>query len=370
MEDDLAKQWEGLSLTEKETEEVILNINSSEATEQYGKFCLLGMIIAEKPVNREAFKSTMAKIWRCESWFKFSEVGTNKFLVEFNKEEDLQKVIKGRPWSFDRWLLCLQVFEGNRFINELLFNKEEFWVHAYNMPFSSMTYEVGVQIGGCIGRVITIQVDDRGIGWGKFLRIRVEVNISEALLRGVFLSFAGKKTWVPLKYERLPTFCFKCGVIKHAKSGCSVSSLGDSKLQYGAWLRAPATKDSEDLHKTYGNVDTQHYAEGNEKATEKLLSPRLATETLQKPIKVQELEKIKTRASWKRKARNKRFESLVAGLEENKAKSPFGNKRVITRLIAEGAVHALKKAKHGASPVNYPGRIDMVEVVDQPHHLP
>ncbi|KAF5471373.1 hypothetical protein F2P56_008182 [Juglans regia] len=322
MEDDLAKQWEGLSLTEKEKEEVLLEKNSSEVVDQYGKFCLLVMIIAEKPVNREAFKSTMAKIWKCESWFKFSEVGMNKFLIEFNKEEDLQKVIKGRPWSFDRWLLCLQVFEGNMSINEVVFNKEEFWVHAYNIPLSSMTYEVGTQIGGCIGRVLTVQVDERGIGWGKFLRIRVEVNISEALQRGVFLSYAGKKTWIPFKYERLPTFCFKCGVIKHAKSGCLVSSLGDSKLQYGAWLRAPASKDNEFPHKTYGNADTQEYAEGqswrkerevrdddqkiktkaaaeipesckkdgdntgSKKATEKLISPRLTTEPIQQAFKV------------------------------------------------------------------------------------
>ncbi|XP_042983141.1 uncharacterized protein LOC122312566 [Carya illinoinensis] len=166
MEEDLAKQWEGLSLTEKEKGVMILPPNSTAKARQHGKFCLLAMLIAERPVNQEAFKTTMSKVWRCESWFYFSEVGTNKYLIEFNQEKDLQHVMSGRPWSFDRWLLCLQVFEGNWSINEVLFNKEEFWVQAYNMPLASMTQEVGFQIGESLGRVITVQADERGIGWG------------------------------------------------------------------------------------------------------------------------------------------------------------------------------------------------------------
>lgn len=129
------------------------------------------------------------------------------------------------------------------------------------MPLASMTHDVGVQIGENIGRVITVQVDDRGIGWGKFLRIRVEVNISEALLKGVFLTFKGKKTWVPLKYECLPIFCFKCGVIRHAKQSCSISSLGSSKLQYGVWMQALAVKESDSTNKKYGEEDLHHNEE-------------------------------------------------------------------------------------------------------------
>lgn len=93
------------------------------------------------------------------------------------------------------------------------------------MPLASMTQDVGVQIGESIGRVVTVQIDDRGIGWGKFLRIKVEVDISKTLRRCVFLTFKGKKTWVPLKYERLPNFCFKCGGGKScsAKMNCWLS---------------------------------------------------------------------------------------------------------------------------------------------------
>lgn len=121
-----------------------------------------------------------------------------------------------------------------------------------------MIHEVGVQIGERIGRVIIVQVDDRVIGWGKFLSIRVEMNIAKALIRGMFLTLEGKKTWVPIKYGCLPTFCFRCGVVKHPKQGCSLCPLGSNKMQYGAWLRAPVVKERDNTNKKYREEEMQH----------------------------------------------------------------------------------------------------------------
>lgn len=156
-------------------------------------FCLLVMIVAEKFINREAFKSTMSKIWKCDSWLQFSEVGANKYLIEFQSKKDLDRVINGRPWSFDRWLLCIQPFNGSMSINEVSFNKEEFWIQAYNLHFDCMNQEVGIQIGNSLGRFIKVYVDERGIGWGKFLRIRVELDITKTLLRVCSLKLMGRK---------------------------------------------------------------------------------------------------------------------------------------------------------------------------------
>ncbi|KAG2674103.1 hypothetical protein I3760_13G120100 [Carya illinoinensis] len=117
-----------------------------------------------------------------------------------------------------------------------------------------MTQETGLLLGSYVGKVLKVHADDRGISWGKYLRIRVEVDITKALLRGTFLNVEGKKCWVPFKYERLPSICFKCGTIKHNHLAClSATSRGGSQ-QYGAWLRAPATKDSDLQLKKYGEA--------------------------------------------------------------------------------------------------------------------
>ncbi|KAG2674102.1 hypothetical protein I3760_13G120100, partial [Carya illinoinensis] len=254
MEEELSRQWEKLSLTEREKEGVSLAPHNMPTGREQALSCLMVMIMAEKIINKEAFKSTMAKIWRCTSWIQFSEVGPNKFLVEFNSDQDLKRVIEGRPWAFDRWLLCLQTYDGSKSINEIVFNKEEFWLQVYDVPLSCMTQETGLLLGSYVGKVLKVHADDRGISWGKYLRIRVEVDITKALLRGTFLNVEGKKCWVPFKYERLPSICFKCGTIKHNHLAClSATSRGGSQ-QYGAWLRAPATKDSDLQLKKYGEA--------------------------------------------------------------------------------------------------------------------
>ncbi|CAI9089746.1 OLC1v1024378C1 [Oldenlandia corymbosa var. corymbosa] len=52
----------------------------------------------------------------------------------------------------------------------------------------------------------------------------------------------GKEIKIPLQYERLPEFCYHCGIIGHIESGCPTRPLaaGSSVLppQYGSWLKA------------------------------------------------------------------------------------------------------------------------------------
>lgn len=74
-EEELAKRWEGFQLTE--TEDAVFTLPEDVISESKvrGLHCLLGLIITEKRVNKEAFKSTMAQVWKLEGWVSFKEVG-------------------------------------------------------------------------------------------------------------------------------------------------------------------------------------------------------------------------------------------------------------------------------------------------------
>jgi hypothetical protein len=53
------------------------------------------------------------------------------------------------------------------------------------------------------------------------------------------ISPEGAKMWVHFCYERLPLFCFRCGVLGHElKTCCNTLDTEGGKLQYGDWLRA------------------------------------------------------------------------------------------------------------------------------------
>lgn len=261
MESELEKMWASFSLTDAEKNAVVLSIEAMHESTLRGKSCLLSQVIANKIVNREAFKKTMSAAWKPEGWVKFKEVGKNRMLVDFQLEKDKTKVMLGRPWSFDRMLVCLQEFDGTSPLKEILFSSEVFWVQIHNMPWASMTKEVGLQIGQGLGEVLEVEVDSNGMGWGQFMRIKVVVNINLPLSRGRFLSVEGRQIWLPFKYERLPLFCFQCGVIKHGKQGCtwmsgSSQDPAEGESQFGPWLRTNTPKLGGDPQRKYGGAQS------------------------------------------------------------------------------------------------------------------
>ncbi|XVF19162.1 hypothetical protein REPUB_Repub11eG0085600 [Reevesia pubescens] len=84
-------------------------------------------------------------------------------------------------------------------------------------------------------------------GWCYFLHIRVDLNIVKPIRRTKLLnSVQRRESWARLKYERMPIFCYHCGVISHSHSDYESKSqaISDNPIgfQYGDWLHASPFK--------------------------------------------------------------------------------------------------------------------------------
>jgi hypothetical protein len=100
-----------------------------------------------------------------------------------------------------------------------------------------------MKIGESMGKFIEVDLVGEGAGWGRCLRIRVEIDLSKPIERGRALTLAGKSYWVTFQYEKSPMFCFECGRIIHGDKGCPIprssrrNATNDAKA-WGVWLRA------------------------------------------------------------------------------------------------------------------------------------
>lgn len=69
-------------------------------------------------------------------------------------------------------------------------------------------------------------IDTRASGdcLGKYLRIRVKINITKPLERAFNFVWDDKNNPIKLllSYERLPEYCYFCGHIGHSQSECLV----------------------------------------------------------------------------------------------------------------------------------------------------
>ena len=78
-----------------------------------------------------------------------------------------------------------------------------------------------------------------GMAVGKFLRVKVRMNILKPIMRGTLVEVDdnGRMIWCNFEYEFLPDFCYVCGMVGHLEKECDVRLKKGEEAQYGKWLR-------------------------------------------------------------------------------------------------------------------------------------
>ena len=108
-------------------------------------------------------------------------------------------------------------------MSKIRFDKMVIWIQIHGIPTMYQTKEVGYSIEATIGSVESVDVNEKGFCLGNFMRIRVTINISNPLCKGRKVRLGGlSQIWVDFKYERMPIFCYLCGMVTHAKNNCLV----------------------------------------------------------------------------------------------------------------------------------------------------
>ena len=101
--EDLTRDWKKLSLTEKEGDKLDLSKNKKTQV-----FVLAAKFFTRRSLNVEVVAKTFRPLWRTKKAFKVSEAGDNRLVFAFKMAEDVEKVLMGEPWSFDRHLVVFQ----------------------------------------------------------------------------------------------------------------------------------------------------------------------------------------------------------------------------------------------------------------------
>ena len=84
-----------------------------------------------------------------------------------------------------------------------------------------MNRTIGIRIANEIGTTPLVDAPKSGLAWGPFLCIGVNINIMKPLMRGKIVHIENvEERWVSFKYERLPTFCYRCGIPSHQDHEC------------------------------------------------------------------------------------------------------------------------------------------------------
>ncbi|TXG70052.1 hypothetical protein EZV62_004987 [Acer yangbiense] len=219
---ELAGLYENLSLAEEDG--AVLEV--AEEVQLEGEVdvdrSLVWRVLAGMRVNREAFKTLINQLWN-----PFGKRG---------------------PWHFGNSLIVLEKSASSGDVLKLEFKKSEFLVQIHDIPIMCINRRTARWLAEQISAVIELPSDSREC-WGKFIRVKVQIDISKPLKRWLRLKLgkADEIVVVGLKYERLPDFCFACGRIGHIIKECvdeeaKKGALEGSPLRFGQWLKAQGSE--------------------------------------------------------------------------------------------------------------------------------
>ena len=104
----------------------------------------------------------------------------------------------------------------------LRFTKLKFLVQIYGLLICMLYPEMAIELGESLGQVTPCENPNEMVG-GDFLRVHVEIDVSKPLCRGRSVVLVdNKETWISFKYEKLPNFCYWCGLISHDGKDCDI----------------------------------------------------------------------------------------------------------------------------------------------------
>ncbi|XP_019179235.1 PREDICTED: uncharacterized protein LOC109174453 [Ipomoea nil] len=245
---EITNQCANLTLADVEDDDVAMqvpNVPKNQPDSEEGYY-VVGRLVTQKPIRFPFFQDTMAAVWRPAMGVNTRQLESRRYLFRFYHEADVERVINVGPWTYEQSLLIMKRLDLGEDPYAMALDQAEFWVQVHSLPAGFRSEIVVKAIGSFLGTLI--HVDDRNFDGSMrlFYRVRVAIDVAKPLKKQMKLKKDnGSWVYVDFRYERLPTFCFLCGVIGHGEKFCSKIVHGaDLKAEkpYGVWMRAGSRK--------------------------------------------------------------------------------------------------------------------------------
>lgn len=235
---------------DEDDEEPIRIDGSHEVTDTTVSMCLLGKLWTDRPYNTYGLMETMKKLWCPAKGMICRDMGANLISFQFNNKRDMDRVIAMEPWHFNKHILVLKKISTDIQPSMMKFDRSPYWIRLYDVPLLARKEEILKQIGRRFGEVIEIDANTT-TGITRSVRIRITLDLNKPLKRGTKICIgSGAPCWIPVTYERLPSFCYWCGHLGHTCKDCEAipesenqtDYRGDADMPFGEFLKSSPMK--------------------------------------------------------------------------------------------------------------------------------
>lgn len=204
---------------------------------------LLGRVVVDRELLITSIRNNVLRLLHPLRGADIRIQSTNTFLIKFNHRVDRKNAMEGCPWAIERHALLLREIDPAVPLLDHVITEMKIIIKVHNFPPELQTLDAAAAIGANFGHFLGI-LTSGGVGAGQTFRMKVAVDVTHPLKRGFYaIDEQGTKCWYRVTYERLPMFCFLCGILGHGEVQCPTRYEDDFEepeggLPFGNWLRA------------------------------------------------------------------------------------------------------------------------------------
>lgn len=192
------ERWKSVNLSKEEEQGITVEEDEVCEEEEVFRRTLVGKIWMDSPYSIRAFKQTITQAWRLKNPVEIQDLNKNLFLFRFSTKKDADAVLKNGPWNFDRNLLILDRISGDEQPSDMEMFRVSFWVRVYDFPLKLRSEAMAKKIESIMGLYEEVDMKDCH-RMGRFIRLKVSLDLRQFLKNGTIIKFKGMDLWVDLK---------------------------------------------------------------------------------------------------------------------------------------------------------------------------
>lgn len=232
-----------IKLHQGEENLVPLGGGTSSMKEADFNLSLIGRVVIDRELSATSIRNNVLRLLRPLRGADIQILSTNMFRINFKHRVDRKNALEGCPWAIEKHAMLLSEIDSTVPLTAHIITDMKIVIRIHDFPIENQNTEAATAIGLNFGKLVGI-LKSGGMNQNQFFRLKVLVDVSLPLKRGFFaLDEYGKKKWYRVTYERLPMFCFLCGILGHGEAHCSTRYDDDflepeEGFPFGNWLRA------------------------------------------------------------------------------------------------------------------------------------
>lgn len=240
---DVLKGYSYLNISDDDQEGLVLEeLPTDKQNGDYDR-CVIGSFLTNRKVNFGAMQETLSAIWRpVKGVFMEETTYPNLFIFKFFHELDMKMVLNDGPWTFNQQVLLLKKLDINEQLKDVKLTEIFIWLQIYDLPVGFNSECILKSIGNYVGKFVEADEKNFEGSWRNYLRVKVALDVQKPLKSQMKIKKAGGEwLWIRFKYERLPSFCFYCGLIGHSDKFCEAlfdNPQAGEERRYDGSLRA------------------------------------------------------------------------------------------------------------------------------------